>query len=231
MDLAKLKPLDSRVQVVTVIQKAAPFGGRIWQNLAGGARKIYHLANMQADMRSDDITFKLVYIEELDPKLPIFVNLFYRNIIFRLDPTGYHVTGDKLVCEYPKELRALDPRNGDRYVLPFHSEISLSITRLEQKGRKSVDLEVKIIDVSEKGFGIIISGKNRDFLKVDERFIITAIDNRGLKREIPGYVTYASPKGYFQKKGDMRVGLSLDIPLPGEMFEYLKKKCKIILTA
>ena len=92
-------------------------------------------------------------------------------------------------------------------------------------------IEVRNIDVSENGIGILISGANREFFRPYDHFWIKAIDNKLLTREIFGTVLYVAPKGYFLKKTDVRVGLSLSTPLSWDTFYDLKKRCKIVLSA
>lgn len=231
MDIEKLKHLDKKPQIITAIEKGALFGGDIWQNDLTG-RKLFQIITIQADLMNDDFTFKLLDVNGMDTNSPIFVRLCYRNLIFRLNPGDYRIMGDKLICKYPKEARALEPRKGERYVLPFNSDMSLSLKRAERniKGT-TLDIEVRIIDVSEKGFGILISGANKDFLKRNDHFWIKAIDNKPLMDHMYGTVTYVAPKGYFLKRGDVRVGLSLRENISRDVLDYLKGKCNVVLGA
>ena len=163
---------------------------------------------------------------------PIFIRLNYRNIIFRLDPREYKIIGDKLICHYPPEARALEERIGDRYVLPFEADISLSIKRVERSLREmTYEMELRIIDVGPQGFGILISNHNREYFRKNDHFWLKAIDQKALSSHILGKVCYVAPKGYYLKKGDVRVGLALQRPLPHETFEYLKRKCQLVLSA
>lgn len=230
MDISKLKHLK-RAQIISAIEKGAAFGGDVWQTAKDG-RRIFQLISIEANLMMDTFVFKTLDMVGLDPNAPIFIRLCYRNIIFRLNPGQYKISGDKLVCEYPNEARALEPRLGERYVLPITSDMSLSLKKAERNIRgMGFDIEVKIIDVSESGFGILISGVNKDFLKKHDHFWIKAIDHKNLHDEIFGTVTYVAPKGYFLKRGDVRVGLSLKKPLSHEVLEYLKSKCSLILGA
>jgi len=88
-----------------------------------------------------------------------------------------------------------------------------------------------MIDVSESGVGILISGVNKEFFRPYDHFWIKAIDHKQLNRDIFGTVLYVAPKGYFLKKQDVRVGLSLSTPIGWDTLSNLKKKCRIILSA
>jgi hypothetical protein len=123
-------------------------------------------------------------------------------------------------------------RTTERYVLPFDLDMSLSIKRFARSLKESSPgLEVRMIDVSEHGIGVLISGMNKDFLRPYDHFWIKAIDQRSLGRDIFGTVLYVDPKGAMSKRRDVRVGLSLSAPLSGETFSRLKNKCRIILSA
>lgn len=234
MDMSNLKALDSRIQIITVIEKAAMFGGDIWQSKPGNVgRHIAHIIQIVTELRSDRVVLRMPSIVEVSPDECLYVRLNYRNLIFRLQPGEFKVNGDKISCYYPDEARALEERKGgDRYVLPFNSDISLSVKRMERTMREmTYEMELRIIDVSEKGFGILISGANREYFRKNDHFWLKAVDHKVLRTPILGSVCYVAPKGYYLKRGDVRVGLSLSIPLAQETFEYLKKKCLIVLSA
>jgi hypothetical protein len=118
-------------------------------------------------------------------------------------------------------------RPTDRYVFPFDLDMSISIQRFARSIKEMTPgLEVRLIDVSESGIGIMISGSNKDFLRPCDHFWIKEIGHKTLDRDIFGTVLYVTPK-----KQDERVGLSLSVPLNWNVFSRLKNKCRIILSA
>jgi len=229
MDLEKLKPLEKRLQIISAIEQGSAFGGEVWQNGQSGREQMQiHLINI----KHDKMIVKIFGLMEINPDRPIFIHLRYRSMIFRLNPHEYVALGDKLVCCFPKSAMAIEKRKGDRYVLPVNCGISLSLKKAERTLRQTIlDLEVRIVDVSEYGFGIIISGANKDFLSLFDHFWIKSIDHRPLNHFIFGKVTYIAPKGYYLKRGDVRVGLALESPLSRDTLDYLKKKSQLVLTA
>jgi hypothetical protein len=234
MDMSQLKALENKLHIISVIEKASLYGGDMWQSRPGeeNGRSLSQIIQIQNDLKFDKVIFRTPSIFQVDPTRPIFVRLSYRNLIFRLLPGEFHVVGDRVYCHYPREARALEERKGDRYVLPINSEISLSLKRLEKSMREmTYEMELRIIDVSERGFGILISNQNRDYFRKYDHFWLKAVDHRSLHSEILGSVCYVAPRGYYLKRGDVRVGLSLQAPLPQETFESLKKKCLIVLSA
>lgn len=235
MDTIELQPIKSRVQIITLIEKASLFGGDIWQSCAElpQGKLISHIIQIQNDLKSDKVVLRTPSIIQFNPDTPLFVKLNYRNIIFRLRPGEFKVTGDKITCYYPEEAKAMAERKGgDRFVLPFQSETSLSLKRIERTMREmTYEIELRIVDVSEKGFGILISAHNREFLKQNDHFWLKSVDHNALRSPILGSVCYVRPKGYYLKRGDVRVGLSLAMPLNQETFEALKRKSLLVLSA
>jgi hypothetical protein len=234
MDMSNLKQIASRVQIITVIEKASMFGGDIWQPQNGEVpRTVSQIIQIQNELKSDRVILRTPSIVQIRPDQAIFVRLNYRNLIFRLNPGEFKVNGDRISCLYPGEARALEERKGgDRYVLPFNANLSLSLKRMERTIRETTyEMELRIMDVSERGFGILISSHNRDYLKKNDHFWLKAVDHKQLRTPILGSVCYVAPKGYYLKRGDVRVGLALSLPLSKETIDYLKKQCLMVLSA
>lgn len=234
MDMDSLKSIENRIQIISLIERASLFGGSLWQTLPGtDGRYVTPIIQITLDFKSDKVIYRTPSNIELNPRYPVFIRLNYRSIIFRLMPDEFRLTGDRLICFYPKEVRALDERpGGDRYVLPLSSEISLSVKRIERSIRElTYEMEMRILDVSEKGFGILISNYNRNYFHKHDHFWLKAVDQTPLRHQILGTVCYIAPKGYYLKRGDVRVGLALNMALSPDTFEYLKKRCHLVLSA
>lgn len=232
MDFSKLEQLKKHVHIISAIERAASFGGDVWQNGENQKRTVFQFDHIEFASDHDSIILKTNSLYQLNQNLPIFIRLRYRNILFRLDPHEFHIIGDKLVFSIPKDVKALAVRDSERYVLPFNLDVSLSIHRFARSIKEvTPGLEVRIIDVSEFGIGILISGANKDFLRPYDHFCIKAIEQKSLYRDIFGTVLYVAPKSYFPKRQDVRVGLSLSTPLNWNTYCNLKRKCRIILSA
>lgn len=232
MDFSKLEQLQKHLNIISAIERGAPFGGEIWQT-SNGEREVFQIVQMQVETLNDRLVVRTNSLSEVKQDYPIFVRLRYRNLIFKLDPLEFKVGAEgKLYCAIPREARALTMRTTERYVLPLEQDISLSIKRFGRTEKDfSSELEVRIIDVSESGLGILISGANRNYLRPYDHFWIKAVDQKALYREIFGTVLYVAPKGYYLRRQDIRLGLSLSSPLNWETFEGLKKRAKVILAA
>ena len=232
MDFSKLEQLEKQKDILAAIERSSSFGGDIWQTSLLDIRDIFQIVQVQVDSIHNKVIFRMNSLTQVNPDLPIFVRLRYRNIIFRLHTSEFKVIGDKLICALPKEVKALAIRPSERYVLPFELDISMSIKRFARTMKEqTLELEVRIIDVSETGIGILVSGGNKDFLRPHDHFWLKAVEHQAMNRNIMGTVLYVATKGYFLKRRDVRVGLSLSSALNFETFTSLKKKCRIILSA
>lgn len=235
MDLSRLKELCSKEEILSAIAKASCHGGDIWQIL-DHEEKGKHLSKIKEvvyDEAGQKIVLKLSSWISLNVQKPLYVKLNYRRAIFKILPGKFVVIGNEVVCTVPDEVHALEVRKGgDRYVFTPHSGLSLSLKKAEKNIREmTYELEVRIVDVSRKGFGIVISGHNRGYFKENDSFWLRAVNHRPLKTPILGTVSYISPHKGSLKKGEVRVGLNLSLPLDQKIFEELRKQCLLILTA
>lgn len=233
MDVSRLIEITNPTDIMVIIERGSLFGGDVWQNqiIETDNRERSQVIKIQVEPDAGMIYFQTPTPIQLNLALPIYIRLNYRNLIFRMMPGEFKVLGDRVYCQYPHHARAFEERPGERYVLPVEANLSLSLKRLEKTMREmTFEMELRIIDVSERGFGIIISGHNRDYFKKHDSFWLKAVDHRSLSSEILGTVRYVAPKSYL-KKGNVRVGLFLQSPLPFDTFENLKRKCHIVLSA
>lgn len=233
MDMSYLKNLETRFHIMTAIEKATLFGGDIWQSQSlSSERFVSQIIQIHNEIRHDRVLFRAPSMAQINPDLPIFIRLNYRNLIFKLQPGEFFVKGDKISCHYPEQARALEERKGERYVLPIGSDLSLSLKRMERTMREMThEMELRIIDVSEKGFGILISSANSDYFKENDHFWLKSIDQQLLRTPILGYVCYVASHGYPLKRGDVRVGLSLSLPIARDILENLKRRSFHIMSA
>jgi hypothetical protein len=232
MDFSKLEPLEKQIHILSAIERGSAFGGDIWQTGSKQERDIFQIVQIQIDTIHNKVILRTNSLSQVEQGYPIFIRLRYRNILFRLEQHEFKVVGDKLICSIPKDVKALAMRATDRYVLPFELDVSLSLKRFARTMKEiTPEIEVRMIDVSEYGIGILISGANKEFLRPYDHFWIKAVDHQALNRDILGTVLYVAPKGYFLKRKDVRVGLSLSTGLSWDTFSSLKRKCRIILSA
>lgn len=216
-----------------IFMKVGLSGGCYWQKDNVNKKVLNEILGLEFFTETDLIKIecknKIIIFEDDF----IFIKLNYRNIIFRLHPGDYYIEDQFIIATKPKEMFGLEKRpGGDRILMQRQLDVSVSIKRMEQYfGELTFELELRVIDISEQGVGVIVSKLNKHILKLKDRFLISSIDNRPLKRPISGIICYMNSRGQGLKRGDVRLGLKLNSPLDPETFAILKKKGQRILFA
>lgn len=235
MDFSGLVEIGNEEKIISVIEKGSLHGGDIWQatDLENKGNHLSRISEILHDPTKQKIILRLSAWVSLNIQKPLYVKLNYRRTIFKISIGKFFVVGNEVICEYPDEAHALEVRNGgERYVLLPSADLSLSLKRAERTMRETTyEMEVRIIDVSEKGFGVLISSQNRDYFREHDHFWLRAVNHKELRAPILGTICYVSSQGTNPKRGQVRVGLSLSFPLDNDVLEALKKECLIVLTA
>ena len=228
MDMSKLKSTHYSEDINDLIERGSLYGGGLWQG-----KLISKIVEIQSDLDTGHFTLRMSADTFVDSAVPLYIRLNYRSTLFRLRPGEFKKSGEHITFCAPREIYSLEERKGgNRYVLPLTAEISLSLKRFERTYREIIhEIELRIMDVSENGFGIVISSYNRDYLKAADNFWIKSIDHNNLSNPLVGTVCYVAPKLAYLKHGDVRVGLSLANPLTQEMLAYLKRRSLFVLSS
>ncbi len=208
------------------------YGGWCWQSSLE-KKQLHQIVDVLFKESMGTLIIECKDVIEINNGNVLFVKLNYRSIIFRLDPGQYVCDGQFIFCSLPKVIMGLEKRpGGDRFVMPTLADVSISLKKMERYfGEITFQLELRVIDVSEQGLGIIVTSSNKHILKHHDRFNIYSIDNRPLNRPIAGVICYVQSKGEGVKRGDVRMGLKLNSRFDSETFTYLKKKGHRILFA
>jgi hypothetical protein len=211
---------------------ATDYGGWCWQT-SQDKKQLNQIGSVIYKESLGTLIIQCKELIDINIENTLFVKLNYRSLIFRLDPGQYLCNGTFIICSLPKMVMGLDKRlGGDRFVMPGPADVSLSLKKMERYfGEITFQLELRVIDVSEQGIGIMVTSLNKHILKHHDRFNIYSIDNRPLDRPIAGVICYVQSKGEGMKRGDVRMGLKLNSRFDSETFSYLKKKGQRILLA
>ncbi len=166
----------------------------------------------------------------LEHSHPISINLAYRNMTFKTDPYEYTIIGETVVCSIPRAAKALVKRLTNRYILPFNSEASAFLHRIEKRNFEN-DIQVKIVDISKLGLGLHVHGVPLGTICKYDHIWLRTINLINLTDPIFGKIQYVSERKFQNNFGDLRFGLSLDKRLPEEIYEKLISKCGLVLSA
>lgn len=222
-----IKKLPSQ-EIPNIIEKAAHFGGRVTQ--------INPSKTIESLIRQIEIdiygTMTITLFDELplERNRPINITFNYRNLSFYLSPQQYAMKGDVLIADSPVGAKALAIRDHERYIMPLNQKITSSIYRVERRG-SHCNLEGQIVDISLKGFGILISKAEDDSLLQHDHVWIKEINGHKLPQAIFGKVVYVSSRKFKDGIKDLKVGISLETKLSDALFEELKSLSSLVLKA
>lgn len=229
MEVSQLLLHSDQDEVKELIKKALPFGGELWQT--GGERHINYIQKCHFDECSSKFLIEVSCAEVINPNFDLYLRFRYREVMFRIPCSNYLFLNKNLLCQSPQNVMALPLRQGDRYLFPRNSMTSLTLRRGIRTLREIVfDLEVKMLDFSESGLGLFLSGRNRHIIRPGDICWIEAIDHMPLSNPLFGRIKHITPKGK-HSSSDVRVGIQLQNALRGELFESLKKQCPFKLPA
>jgi hypothetical protein len=226
MDLSLFKRIDSD-EIPGLLEKAALFGGKIAQPTLTSSLSS-HIKSI--DVSSDALHIKFFEQISIEKERPISINLNYRNVSFQLDASEYTYEGTTLVSSFPKEAKGLVIRDSERYVLPYGSNTMSSIYRIEKRGG-NLGIDINLVDVSERGMGILITKAEEDMLLKNDHIWIKSINNIQLEEPIFGRIVYAINRKYKDNTLEIKAGVSLEKAIPEEVFKELQQLCRLVLTA
>lgn len=227
MNLSKMKSLETD-EIVSVIEKAALFGGVIHQQ---GSLQIHDCAIHKFELKDSRVVLYILGKHRLDGVHPLSVNLAYRNLTFRVLPHELRLFEDKVICHIPLEAKALDIRaGGARHVLPLDSSVTASVRRIEKRD-SLCDFQVQVVDVSKTGLGAFLSGPTEGLLSKYDHLWIKEINQQKLASPIFARAEYVNERKYKDNTSVLRVGLSTDKQLPDEVYQELISKCHLVLSA
>lgn len=225
MGTLKLQLLDKRFQIISSIDRAARNGGDIWQK-DEEEKQTLEIIDVEIDLINQNFSLKLRNFPKINQDLPLHFRFYYRNLLFHLNPLDYKFQDEKLVCRFPGQAMALEKRLNDRFAFRQEAEVFLTIIKINEK--HEVDIIVaRIVDVSQNGFGVLIPNSWKDRLQENDHLRIKAIDQHLLHQDIFGKLTYIRSQ---DSADNFRSGISLEVPLGKENFEYLKRRSFFVLT-
>ena len=208
----------SQEEIFQVLLKASLFGGHVIHPTPTRNLSI-EIVSLSLH-RSGKLIIKVKEKIEIKDKWPITVKLNYRNISFQIEPDLYWIEDDILIGELPKKARALPVRHNKRFVMPLNSQILTTLHRSEKRGG-TCDLNGTVLDISEKGLGILVSTTDEEMLKANDHVWITSIDSEKLPGPLFARIVYVYPRK-FKDTIDLRAGLLLETSLPLDIARKLK---------
>lgn len=210
-------------EILRILQKASSLQDNfLWQSHAIG-RTIIPIHHFEIDFVTREV---VVYFDTqkylLDTQLPLYVKLDYHTSVFKV--TDYRTTIESVQFSFPVEVKTQELRTRPRHSFNPEADraVSLKPTLTGLNRESSHELQVRVMDVSESGLGLIVSEHNRSFLKNNRILWVTRIQDMPLQYPVLAEVVYINneveAKYHIRKQKEMKVGLKLSGSIPPEIY-------------
>jgi hypothetical protein len=207
-------------EILRILQKSSTeMDNFLWQTTAAG-KNIIHPTHYEIDFVGREV---VVHYDQskyrLQEKLPLYMKLDYRGAVFKV--TGFYIGQSSLRFSFPEFMKAEELRSIPRHGFEQGKErvISLRPSLSNAARDTSNELQVRAIDISPTGLGLIISEHNRSFLKFNRILWLTKLADKDLEFPILAEVVYMNSdvESRARKKvKELKVGLKLSGSVPAE---------------
>lgn len=212
-------------EILRILQKSTTLEENfLWQAHALG-KTVIPIQHLEIDFVSREVVISFdSHRFQVDEELPLYVKLDYRTTVFKImnfrqSPSSVHFSFPNMIKT--QELR-LFPRHNfkphqDRYI-----GLKSSMNSQFHKDMGS-ELNVRVLDISQYGLGLLVSEQNRHFLKNNRILWITSIQGKHLEYPILAEVVYMNtevdPKFQLRRQKELKVGLKLSGTFPEENYK------------
>lgn len=214
-------------EILRILQKASSLKDNfIWQK-HGDGRIIHRLRLLEIDFVSREFVCTPEDLDHLKMDHPLYVKLEWRGCVFKV--VNFIIENNQIHFPFPEEIKALELRSVER--IKFHSEqnkaASLKVLNLN-KIIFSTDLEVRVLDISQKGMGLLVSDTNLPIMMKNKSLLCTSLGDLKLPVGVKAEVLYSNsdlevsklPVGVQKRwRKFKKVGVKFLEPLPQSYFE------------
>lgn len=223
MDIANYRgSLDYR-EILRILQKASSQQENfLWQSHALG-RNIISVHHFEIDFVAREV---VVYFDSkrfsLEHELPLYVKLDYRSSVFKV--AKFRQSQNTIHFAFPDEIKTLELRTYPRHQFRPEMERVVSLKPSLSGGRDSGnELQVRVMDISEYGLGLVVSEHNRSFLKNNRILWVTRLGHHQLSEPILSEIVYINneveSKFQQRRQKELKVGLKLSGVFPIENYK------------
>lgn len=210
-------------EILRILQKASSLQENfLWQSHALG-KTIVPISHFEIDFVTREV---VIYFDStryaLEKELPVYVKLDYRTSVFKV--SDFREGHNSVHFTFPKELKTLELRSHPRHQFqPQNLEtVTLKPSLSGQREQQGHELQVRVIDISPLGLGLIVSEHNRAFLKNNRILWVTRLGDHQFTNAVLAEVVYINnevdPKYVSRKQKDLKVGLRLSGLIPEDIY-------------
>ena len=202
---------------IAQLSKKAPLIdlGEIWQTIPC-KRDIYKI--MKLDVLNDSFIFHTTVSFEFEIEFPVYIKINHRNLIFKLNPEDYRTHHNQLICNFPKEAKAIESRQFERIKMPEFSNVVVTLRPTSLKS--AIDIDVRLLDISLMGIGAEVSSINKDFFQREKEFRIVKISGQETKEQAKFSIRHIIER---EDRRFIKIGFASDIMISEHLMQTILK--------
>lgn len=211
-------------EILRILQKASSLQENfLWQSHALG-RNVIGIHHFEIDFVTREV---VVYFDnqrfQLEDGLALYVKLDYRTSVFKV--TNFRHSLNAVHFAFPSEIKTLELRAFPRHMfLPNQEKVISLKPSLSGNRETGNELQVRALDISQYGLGLIVSESNRSFLKNNRILWVTRLGDWGLNHPVLAEVVYMNnevdTRYQGRKQRELKVGLKLSGFFPSEIYDH-----------
>lgn len=210
-------------EILRILQKASSLQENfLWQTHAVG-RVVIPIQHFEIDFVTREVVVSFDHHRfHVDPELPIYVKLDYRTTVFKV--SSYREGADGVHFSFPQEMKTLELRAFPRHQFHPNQEQTVALKpSLAGNRDQGHELQVRVLDISPTGIGLIISEHNRSFLKNNRILWVTQLGSHKLGHPVLAEVVYMNNEVDLKFSGrrqkELKVGLKLSGFFPEDIYQ------------
>lgn len=211
-------------EILRILQKASLLQENfLWQSHALG-RNIIPVQHFEIDFVAREVVVSIDPQRfKLASELPLYVKLDYRTSVFKV--MDFRQNQSTIHFPFPTEVKTQELRLLPRHQFLPNEDKVVSIRPSLTTGTRDSggELQMRILDASTNGLGLMVSERNRSFLKNNRILWVTKLDEIELEYPLLAEVVYINnevePKYQVRKQRDLKVGLKISGSFPSEVFQ------------
>lgn len=210
-------------EILRILQKASSLQENfLWQSHANG-KTIIPIHHFEIDFVTREV---VIYFDhnnaQINPEMPLYVKLDYRTSVFKV--TEFRQSQNEVHFAFPVEIKTMELRAFPRLAFQANDDKVVSVKPSLSGNRDAGnELQVRAVDISQYGLGLLVSEQNRSFLKNNRILWLTKLGDETLDYPILAEVVYMNneiePKFQMKRQKDLKVGLKLSGFVPNHIYQ------------
>jgi hypothetical protein len=211
-------------EILRILQKSTTLQENfLWQSHALG-RNVIGVHHFEIDFVTREV---VVYFDnqrfQLEDHLALYVKLDYRTSVFKV--SQFKQVQNAIHFAFPTEIKTLELRSSPRLMFHPNQDKVISLKPSLSGNRESGnELQVRALDISEYGLGVLISENNRSFLKNNRILWVTKLGDMNLNYPLLAEVVYMNnevdARFHNRKQRDLKVGIKLSGIFPSDIYQH-----------